>query len=451
MLALVLIPLIIVCANFVLMFRRTDPAIALGSSMILSFAFPSYWAVEILGAPISITTASAVVCLIMYLAVGGKLWCRVSICDVAVNAVMLTHIAADFQHEGPAAIPRAYGEWLLPYAAGRYALGSVSRMKHARIHIAIALGSMLLIHALDLVAGQNIAFEITQAFTDWEAPMRAKRYGLVRSSGLAEHPIFYAGALMALIPVAVLASMKDRMDQPVWRYLAVGGVSLFVFILLSRGAVAATLVTLLVVVSTLNNKIRIGLAAMLLIGGGLAYANWSTVQDLWKKTAERADSERVVVIDGEATTHSSTLARLNVFKVYGRAAWRAGAFGYGTAAVTGFPPNLPYMPKEADAAKTVWTIENSYLMLLLRFGFVGLSAFSLMVLSACTLPLFVRDPNLRRHAMILAAGCLSVSLLIFTVYPDYQIILPFLFLIGLQNALVDSKIGAKPITEFKTS
>jgi O-Antigen ligase len=420
--------------------------VALGSSMIVSFCFPCYWKISIATIPISVQSGACVACFVLYLALGGSLRFRLSLCDVAIGAMAIAEAVSDgWTHKGGASsVATAYGEWVLPYAAGRYAFGSISRYSKARFQIAAALGCMFLVQFVDLTMGRNLAFELTTWFeSSWMEPARAKRFGLVRSAGLTEHPIFYSGVLMALLPIAVTASAKDRWTQTTRRYVGFC-VALGVLVAsLSRGAVLAVIGSLVfrLAVASLKRFVIVSISVFALTFVGWAF--WPKISAVWMATGDFSDRERIVIIDGEASRHSSSLARLRVFDVYGKAAARAGLFGYGTSAFATSPPNLPHLPVESMATETVWTVENSYLLILLRFGYVGLTCFVLLVLSAVLVPWSTRDLDLRRHLLLFATGSFSIALLLGTVYASYQIIFPMLFLMGLGNGLIDPNVAMR--------
>ncbi len=454
MLFLVLLSICLIACNFLVVSKSAGVHVALGSSIIASFCFPSYWKVTVANIPISVQSGACIACLMIYLILGGSLRFRMSLGDLAIGALAITAAVSDgWLHGGGAvAVATAYGEWILPYAAGRYAFGSISGFSHARFQIAAAILCMLTTHAIDLAFNRNIAFELTSWIDpSWIAPPRAKRFGIVRSAGLTEHPIFYAGALMALLPIAVTTSAVDRQTRTTKRYL-ISMISLGLLAAsLSRGAVVAMIGALLFLLSTSTRRMAASVTVAILISVAAGWLFWPTVRSAWMSTGDHSERERLIIIDGKATRHSSSLARVRAFEVYGKAAARAGLFGYGTGVFATSPPNLPFLPKEAMASETIWTIENSYLLILLRFGYIGLTCFALMIVSACAIPLATRDADLRRHLLLFATSSLSIAFLLGTVYPSYQIVFPMLFLNGLGNALIDPNMGEARMAPLERS
>lgn len=439
----------ILAVGFAAFRYRYDASIALGATVLIGFFFPTYWEINVLGLPITVQTLSAIIGLFGYTLSGGSLRFRLTICDLAVGTVLLAHVASDcLIHGGGWMTPLfAYGEWMLPYASGRYALGRISayyQLRFITIALMIYLGVLFVV---DVVGGVNVLYDITSGWTGWEAPLRAKRFGLVRSAGTTAHPIFFSGMIIALSPVIALSFCRNRTIRPGWIYGVSLGVLLLVTLLLSRAAVIAVLVAALASLLFRSRRSRPVVAVGLVAAIVLVTLNRDTALQIWQKTGGRTDDRKqVVVVDGEKTLHNSSLARLRLYDVYGTAALRAGVFGYGTSSVTGFPPNLPYLPKEALAIKTVWTVENSYLLMLLRFGWVGLAAMFMLTLSPIAMTAGQPDMELREHLWCLTASILGIAVLLVTVYSAYEITFPWLWLLGLASALMDPRVpSTRPI------
>ncbi|TWT49644.1 hypothetical protein Pla22_48420 [Rubripirellula amarantea] len=436
--------LTVVLANFFWLRFRHDATLALGTSIVASYWFPTYWVVDVLGNPISVQTASAALCLFAFVLTRGSLAFRLNMLDIAIGSIMVVHAVSDgvVHGEGPLAIVRAYGEWMLAYASGRYAFGSIEALRNARFHIWAFFAISLSIWMVDVFGGINVCFDVTEMFADWEPPRRTKRYGIIRTAGLTTHPIFFSALLMSMLPLAVASLGWTYKEQFNRRYLT-AAVSLGIGCLfLSRAAVLSIFAAAGVFATTMSRKVLFAGLVSVAIGIGAVAMNFEAAKTMWMKTGDFSDErEKVVVINGEEKIHTSTLARFRVYDVYGRSAMRAGFFGYGTQAVSGFPPNIPYLPKEAMATEVVWTVENSYLLLLLRFGWVGLACFLLLMVSPMITMMTAREFEVREQMQIFVAAAASVSVLLFTVYADYQMIGAFLFLLGVTSSLADPRIG----------
>ena len=93
---------------------------------------------------------------------------------------------------------------------------------------------------------------------------------------------------------------------------------------------------------------------------------------------------RYIEVDGKVAEYSSSRSRLLLLEVYRDAILKAGPFGFGTVAVTDFPPKIPYLEGRAELATRMKIVDNAYVLTSLRLGLVGLSALVLLFLSAMT-------------------------------------------------------------------
>ncbi|MEM9827595.1 MAG: O-antigen ligase family protein [Planctomycetota bacterium] len=452
MIRLILASLAIVLANFLWMRIRHPASIAMGASMIIAFTLPAYWRLEAFGIPFPIPTLSAIALLILYLVSGGSLRFRLTLPDLAVGLMMVVHCILDaLFHQGDWTVPaRAYGEWMLIYATGRYAFGSLEALHQARFQLATFALVSLGVWIIDVVTWVNLPMWLTEYVSSFEVPDKARRYGIVRSVGATTHPIFFAAIWMCMLPLLALG-LSGRSEVPLrplterfafpLRYLLGGVAACGGFVLLSRGAVLACLGGLLAYGCTRSRWFTLVLVLSVVGGATWGFQNREQVRDLWTRTGDFSDQRKTLVtVNGEVIEHSSTLARLRIFDVYGTAAKRAGLLGYGSEAVSGFPPNIPHLPKEALAIEKFWTVENSYLLMLLRFGWVGLAAFVFLMLSPFWAATTWMDWDIRAELQVLACGVLMMALLLATVYPDYQMIGPLLFLLGIMSGWTDPRV-----------
>ncbi|MEZ6074642.1 MAG: hypothetical protein R3C56_02895 [Pirellulaceae bacterium] len=136
-----------------------------------------------------------------------------------------------------------------------------------------------------------------------------------------------------------------------------------------------------------------------------------------------------MLVNDESKEFSNTRYRLLLFDVYKIAVKRGGLLGFGSQAVTGFPIQVPVGPQEFETLRTMRSIDNTYLLITLRFGYLGLLCF---VLAACTAiyQLFAITDPLRTENIGLLTASLGTTLavilpVIFTVWmpQDYGFIL----------------------------
>ena len=121
-------------------------------------------------------------------------------CCIALMCV--SHIATDYFATGltPILPFRAYGEWALPYVAGRYAIRDRNDLKWIAPWVAgvlLFLGVMSCIESLSTVN----PFEVIFGNRPTELASRnAARLGLKRAFGPTTHPIFLGMVLAVLMP-----------------------------------------------------------------------------------------------------------------------------------------------------------------------------------------------------------------------------------------------------------
>ena len=72
---------------------------------------------------------------------------------------------------------------------------------------------------------------------------------------------------------------------------------------------------------------------------------------------------------------TATLNRVRILEVYAPAMKKAGLLGFGTEATTGFPLNVPVGPQHVATLKKIRFIDNGFVLILLRFGWLGLLSF----------------------------------------------------------------------------
>jgi hypothetical protein len=84
----------------------------------------------------------------------------------------------------------------------------------------------------------------------------------------------------------------------------------------------------------------------------------------------RSERSRLIEVDGKAVVTSSTRTRLVLFQTYSNAMVKGGLTGYGTKAVSTFPPQIPYMQGKS-AISEIKAVDNAYILLTLRFGWLG--------------------------------------------------------------------------------
>jgi hypothetical protein len=182
------------------------------------------------------------------------------------------------------------------------------------------------------------------------------------------------------------------------------------------------------------------MTAGLLLAVFMVYQNQVFVLlDDWSGEFQRGRQASTVTFDEQAEKVSSARSRLTLFRIYWSPLTRAGLLGYGTGAVTGFPVNVPIGSEEAEAAKQIWALDNTFILITLRFGYLGLLFFvSLLGWSLWQL-LKVHDLDPSRSTAAFSAALFgataAVAWLIFGVWTPSDFGFPWLWGIGLSSGL----------------
>lgn len=429
--------------------RRFGCATALGGSVLAGFAVPGYWDLQLFDLVLPGRSLSIAGILLLFLVTGGSLRFRFKLVDLAVGIVLAIAIASDvFVHGRPWHHAfMLYAEWMMPYGAGRYAMGNQAAFDKIRPLIYFVAVSWIVVWAIEIYSEMNLWQTLTGIIDpSWEVQRRKGRFGIVRSYGQTMHPIFFAAQWLAILPIAALSTQRNVIeDRRGWLVVAC-----FIFavsaILLSRAAVVVSMATAMLIVAWMKPKVWFAYVALLLGVVIFAVTSPDRLTSLWMQTGGRTDQRQTIVeVNDELVTHSSTRARYRMLEVYGKSAQRAGFLGYGSEATSGFPPNIPHLPKEAQATEEFWTVDNTYLLMVLRFGYLGLAGFVFLVISPVLMICLQPNLDLRRDAWIMYAAPGMIAVLLLTVYCDYEILLPLMWTLGLTTSLCDARIGDEPL------
>lgn len=298
--------------------------------------------------------------------------------DAVVLGLIVVHIFADLSKGGSlAAVPlRAVGEWSIPFLAGRCSVlfkGSVAWLAPWFSGAAVILGLGAIIESY---FGLNLWEWLFFPMDDLVQRSREPRYDLIyRAVGPTRHPIFLAIVFLLLVPwpIALMEQKESRVKR------ALGWVALAMIVLgmmatVSRGPLVGLAIAGVAAACLRWPRTR----PFVLIGGvaimaGAFFFSGELIQWMEKTDTRGAGHGKLVELNNEGVVYTDTRNRLFVWKIYGPLVVRAGLFGYGTQAVSSFPPNIPGLPPSARAAETLGIVDNSYLLFGLRFGWIGLA------------------------------------------------------------------------------
>ncbi len=121
---------------------------------------------------------------------------------------------------------------------------------------------------------------------------------------------------------------------------------------------------------------------------------------------------------------------------------KGGPLGYGTDAVSSFPPNIPGLPTSAKARATLGIVDNSYLLIGLRFGWIGIGLFLALLGGSIVTAIQLRRsaglilyPDGPAFLTAMASILVGVAFEIMTVFSSYDFMFWILFHFGIVAGL----------------
>lgn len=381
-----LLCVVLICAVGAWIFVKYGVSESLAIAVVLTFAVPVWLEVPLGGIPVSVRTFVGLAALIAFaLRNPWNLFSPLTLLDVTVIGMVALHMASDMYHgwHGFAAWCQAYGEWGIPYAAGRYAMRNSRFLEPLAwcatgVVVVLALGGLM--EMLFKVNPWEVVFGLRPVEGFWRG---SSRFGMKRAYGTTLHPIFFGLLILTLFPWAItLAAWVKERKQKV-------------------GALGATLVGIAGVISSLSRgpflAIPLFFAAIaaiwikwvraILLVGGVAAAGWiavdfNGVMGLFEKLTNERRQESKFTLDGEALPANSVAQRYVQWKIWWPALKESGGLGYGTSATTGFPPDVPYQLADEKARERFKYVDNAFILTGLRFGWTGVALFSLLFIAA---------------------------------------------------------------------
>lgn len=420
---------------FVARFR--GPSIAVGAVALLSCLVPTWCKTELLGFPLEVRLAATIGALSCYLLhPQSKYPLRLGIIDFLMLLLLTLNVLSDSLNDGFTwkIFARIYGEWCVPYFAGRLAFqgnGALRNLAPYGLFVAIVLctfatvEAITAIHPWELIYGQRL---------DDRIPRTMIRLGLQRAWGPCEHPIYFGMMLLLFLPW-LFRSLHVKAGHLLIRL----GVSIVgplgVMATVSRAPILLLSVYPIVFAYFSYPKARMYLVVLIIasIIGGFA-AKDQVLTLLHDFGGEKLNgSAKQIIVDGQKVEKTSVMTRVYLLQVFRRAVVRAGVFGFGTESVSTFPVRIPVGPEDSSALKNVWAIDNTYLLLTLRFGwFAGIIFFGAIVMSGYS---WIKRTAIHHERDIatcvyLGAALFAVALGLFTVWMPQDISYPLLFLMG---------------------
>jgi uncharacterized membrane protein len=259
------------------------------------------------------------------------------------------------------------------------------------------------------------------------------RWGLKRAFGPTRHPIYLGSLMLLLLPWLMYAASRARRKAgPGWWVLTpVLGVAA-ILVTGSRAPIIAVPVLFYVVAVLRLPQFRKPLVGVGCVGVLLAILMPNLLlEGLHHWSGEKRGA--TVKVDGNDREFTATLNRVRILEIYAPAMKRAGLLGFGTEATTGFPINVPVGPQHIGTMKKIRFIDNAFVLTLLRFGWLGLAAFTavgvLMVVHQAKMSLVPRAQG-QFFAAALAGSTVALMLVLLTVWLPKDFCVFFLWSAG---------------------
>ncbi|MEL6104513.1 MAG: O-antigen ligase family protein [Planctomycetota bacterium] len=412
--------------------------------MALSLSAATWFQLLPLGTPLNVQSAVAAGLMVAFCVHSFRsVWSPLTLLDGLMAALVVWNVLADSVATGfESTLPfRSYGEWALPYVTGRFAV----MHRDALAQLApwfTGVGAVIGLAAVaESFSGLNLWETLFIPVDDLVQTHRAKRFDLAyRALGPTRHPIFLAVVLMTVIPWAIgWRESGENRTQRVLATLAILALSLGMIATLSRGPVLAALLGIAFATAVYNRVARYALILLSVIGAVVAYSSADALMQ-WLDQSEGRTA--VVVVDDEERVYSGSRNRLFVLEIYGPLIPRGGVFGYGTENVSSFPPNIPGLPTEASSRERLGIVDNSFILVGLRFGLVGMGILIALFVAAIVGCLSLNRvastyfyPVGSQFVVAMAATLFAVGVEITTVFFSYDFAFWILFLFGIVSGM----------------
>lgn len=359
--------------------------------------------------------------------------------DAAMISLLAIHVASDIENTGWSwAIPfRVYGEWCVAYLAGRLALQNTEDFRYltpwaVSIAVVMALGAIFEAvsgdHPWELLYGQRKYDGIDREATRW--------LGLTRAWGCCAHPIYFGFVQVLFLPWLLRAWHRTRTVGTQWSRLStllplLGLIG--VFCTGSRAALGAYLLVMLFGLLAYVPVTRILFLGLAIILVPIGVLKRTEVIDSVTKLGETINPNRKIELDGKEEYVSYTGTRWLLVRVYWKAIEKASWLGFGTDAVSSFPVKVPVGDIDHKTREAVPYIDDQYVLMVLRFGWMGVTAFTVALLLAAT-AWFQRSTMLHSsHSAVsfyVGGTILAVAAGLLTVWMPHDIGFPLLWWMG---------------------
>ncbi len=427
-----------------------SPQLALGIVVPVSMLFPAWVMLplfdgardSIVGSGIDIKVATSAICLVLYCFLPGRTFpARLVPCDFAVLAMILIHITADCLNDGFSwmVLGRAVCEWYLPYVSARVAFQTRATINAVWPVLVTAVAVVAILAITEALLRWNPLEQLfgirpTEGFNP-----NTTRWGIRRPVGFTMHPIYLGVVQLLLSGWAFFAMFRARYRRSHHILVLMPLLSAVgIVATASRGPIVGYFAAICVLMFLVFRKLRLAMLGAAILVAAVAVIQQDAVLSVLATWGDEG-KPREIMIDDEVRLQSSVRSRLNALAVYSIAFKRAGLLGFGTRAVSGFPINVPVGAREAETLKQVRYVDNAYLLMALRFGYLGLMGFLAMAAIALL------------QLMLVAKGCAGDSpqwlcwslvasisgtlVVLLTVWMPHEIGFPLLWTYGVSSGL----------------
>ncbi len=440
-----LLGVVLISCVYLYLYFRKGPVEALGAAIVMSFAFPVWLKIDLWGMPMNVRSAIAGIAMFGYIChPKGKILSPLTMLDCCIAMLYFSHFWTDSFATGfsPSLPFRAYGEWALPFVAGRYAVRDRLDLQWISKWVTGLLLLLSIVSIIESTTKVNL-YETVFGNRPVEMAIRSmSRFGFKRAFGPTMHAIFGGMFIVMLSPWLVCSwrSSEDRRNRSI---AVLAGLTTLAGVL---ATVSRTPVVTILMAAGLLMTLRIkvlrwplGIIAGLTISIFAAFPTQVTdAVSSWTGGLER---QRLIEIGGEAVVTSSSRSRLHVFRAYLDEMIKAGPFGYGTVATNGFPPRIPGLESRMKSENLFKTIDNGYVLLALRFGWIG-SAFLIVLLATSVwtgFSLYFASPDQLFPGAVACLLLVVAILSLWLVWLSYDFGMPMLWTIGVLSGLISAQ------------
>jgi hypothetical protein len=439
--------LTLILAVSVVVMVRFGPVAALGCGVLLSFLFPVWITEGFMGVSIDLRVGTALILLLANLFHPRR---RISWVftagDWAVFVLYIVHVASDSWQDGFALflIPRAFGEWNLPYISGRLAIQNAQDWRWLTGIAAIVATVCGLWATTEAISRVNIGNPVFGARPEDRTPSTALRGGFKRAEGPTRNAIWFGMVQTLLLPWTIAAGIRGlRGDGPAW-WCATPVLNLCgIAATISRGPALAAIGMIYLTAVFCLPKFRnylIVAGVVIAVAGFLlkdsAMASLKKVEDLkWDSIQQPTEK---VEFNGQQHEFNAISARWLTLYAYRPAIEQAGFLGFGTERTDTFPVNVPLGPDAKQTISAFWTIDCEYLLLILRFGWAGVTAFTIVCI--CSIWRILNQtgyvtPEEKIMPLAIAATLISATLALIVEWMPHDYGFMFLWLVGVANGI----------------